>query len=260
MNNTKNQVFWRWYAFGQCGWNYEKMQGLGYLFSIYPFIEEQYKDKDQLSAIAKTHSQFFNTNNAMAPAILAVDMALEENKGIEAKDAVVGIKTGLMGPLAGIGDTLFFVIPTTIIGSIASYMALNGNPIGLLLWPLFGLIRLVFMRFIFTQGYKEGVNLISSLTTSLNKVTRAANILGLTVIGALIPAVVKGKLSFVFSYGDATQKLQDVANQIMPGLIPLLIVLFTYWLLGLKYMNSTRVILILLVLGIVFYNLNILGI
>lgn len=259
MNKVIKRVFWRWFLVGQAGWNYEKMQGLGYLYSIYPFLEKKYTQPEDLKEAARVHSQFFNTNNAMAPGIFGVNLALEEKTGLAGKDAVAGIKTGLMGPLAGIGDTLFFVIPTTIIGSVASYLALQGNPIGLVLWLLFALIRVLFMRFSINKGYQEGVNLLGSLTDSLNRVTRAANILGLTVIGALIPSVVKAKLNFEFSYGEVSLKLQSIADQIMPGLIPLLVVALTYWMLGLKNMNSTRVILILIVLGIVGYNLSILG-
>lgn len=259
MNKVLKRVFWRWFLFGQSGWNYEKMQGLGYLYSIYPFLEKKYAKPEELKDAAKVHSQFFNTNNTMAPGILGVNIALEEQTGLAGKDAVAGIKTGLMGPLAGIGDTLFFVIPTTIIGSVASYLALQGNPVGLVLWLLFALVRMLFMRFSISKGYQEGVNLLGSLTNNLNKITRAANILGLTVIGALIPSVVKANLNFEFSYGEVSLKLQSIADQIMPGLIPLLVVGFTWWLLGLKKMNSTRVIFVLIALGIIGYNLNILG-
>ena len=259
MNKVLKRVFWRWFLFGQSGWNYEKMQGLGYLYSIYPFLEKKYAKPEEQKDAAKVHSQFFNTNNTMAPGILGVNIALEEQTGLAGKDAVAGIKTGLMGPLAGIGDTLFFVIPTTIIGSVASYLALQGNPVGLVLWLLFALVRMLFMRFSISKGYPEGVNLLWSLTNNLNKITRAANILGLTVIGALIPSVVKANLNFEFSYGEVSLKLQSIADQIMPGLIPLLVVGFTWWLLGLKKMNSTRVIFVLIALGIIGYNLNILG-
>ncbi|HHZ6825690.1 TPA: PTS system mannose/fructose/sorbose family transporter subunit IID [Klebsiella michiganensis] len=259
MNKVLKRVFWRWFLFGQSGWNYEKMQGLGYLYSIYPFLEKKYAKPEEQKDAAKVHSQFFNTNNTMAPGILGVNIALEEQTGLAGKDAVAGIKTGLMGPLAGIGDTLFFVIPTTIIGSVASYLALQGNPVGLVLWLLFALVRMLFMRFSISKGYQEGVNLLGSLTNNLNKITRAANILGLTVIGTLIPSVVKANLNFEFSYGEVSLKLQSIADQIMPGLIPLLVVGFTWWLLGLKKMNSTRVIFVLIALGIIGYNLNILG-
>ena len=156
MNKVLKRVFWRWFLFGQSGWNYEKMQGLGYLYSIYPFLEKKYTKPEEQKEAARVHSQFFNTNNTMAPGILGVNIALEEQTGLAGKDAVAGIKTGLMGPLAGIGDTLFFVIPTTIIGSVASYLALQGNPVGLILWLLFSLVTCCLCALASAKGIRKG--------------------------------------------------------------------------------------------------------
>lgn len=258
MNKVLTRVFWRWFLFGQSGWNYEKCRVLAICTASTRSLRRNTPDlksrrmqlKYTASSLTPTTPWRLDPRGKYRP---------EEQTGLAGKDAVAGIKTGLMGPLAGIGDTLFFVIPTTIIGSVASYLALQGNPVGLILWLLFALVRMLFMRFSISKGYQEGVNLLGSLTNSLNKITRAANILGLTVIGALIPSVVKANLNFEFSYGEVSLKLQSIADQIMPGLIPLLVVGFTYWLLGLKKMNSTRVIFVLITLGIVGYNLNILG-
>ena len=123
MSNTNNgltkegkSVFWRWYFLGGAGWNYEKMQGLGYYFSMLPMIKKQ-KDEEARKTLAKTELQFFNTNNTMAPIIMGVDCALQDQTGAEAADTIAALKTGMMGPLAGIGDTLFHVIPSTIIGT-----------------------------------------------------------------------------------------------------------------------------------------------
>ncbi|WP_250638164.1 PTS system mannose/fructose/sorbose family transporter subunit IID [Paenibacillus larvae] len=157
-----NKSFWRWYFFGQAGWNYEKMQGLGYYYSMYPMLESVYKDEEEKKEAAMNHLQFFNTNNSTAPVILGVNTALEKEKGIAAKDTITSLKTGMMGPLAGIGDTLFFVIPTTIIGSIASYLALKGNPAGLVLWILFGIFRLLFMRIFAWGGTGKELNWLAS--------------------------------------------------------------------------------------------------
>lgn len=77
---------------------------------------------------------------------MGVDCALQDETGADASDTIAALKTGMMGPLAGIGDTLFHVIPSTIIGSIASYMALEGSPLALVLWIFFGLLRLFCMK------------------------------------------------------------------------------------------------------------------
>lgn len=256
MTKETKQVFWRWYFLGGAGWNYEKMQGLGYYFSMLPMVKKQ-KDEEDRKNLAKTELQFFNTNNTMAPIIMGVDCALQEQKGAEAADTIAALKTGMMGPLAGIGDTLFHVIPSTIVGSIASYMALEGSPLALILWICFGLIRFFCMKNFFAMGYREGAKIVGELGNRLKKITKAANILGITVIGALIPSVVNAKFAFEFSWGEVSITLQELADQIMPSLAPTLVVFLAYWMLGRKKMNSTRVTLLLVVLGIVAYNLKI---
>lgn len=90
----------------------------------------------------------------------------------------------------------------------------------------------------------------------MKTLTNAASILGLTVVGALIPAVVTYVLDLKYSMGKVTLNAQDMLNQIMPGLLPLSIVLFSYWLLGKKKMNSTKLIFVLIALGMLLGNLN----
>ncbi len=251
-----NKVFWRWYFLGGCGWNYEKMQGLGYYFSMLPMVKKL-KDQDDQKKLAKTELQFFNTNNTMAPIIMGVDCALQDETGADAVDTIAALKTGMMGPLAGIGDTLFHVIPSTIIGSIVSYMALEGSPLALILWIFFGLFRMFCMKNFFNLGYREGAKIVSEIGTRLKKITQSANILGITVIGALIPSVVNAKFAYEFSWGEVSISIQQLADQIMPSLAPTLVVFMAYWMLGRKKMNSTRVTLLLVVIGILAYNLKI---
>ncbi|PNV63632.1 PTS fructose transporter subunit IID [Clostridium sp. chh4-2] len=259
MSGVKKQTFWRWYFLGGAGWNYEKMQGLGYYFSMLPLVKKCYQNEEDKKTAAMTELQFFNTNNTMAPIIMGVDNAIQEEKGIDAIDTVASLKTGMMGPLAGIGDTLFHVIPSTIIGSIASYMALEGSPAALILWILFGILRLGFMRSFFAMGYREGAKVVSELGNRLKKITKAANVLGIMVIGALVPSVVNAKFAYVFNMGEVTKSVQELADQIMPALAPALVVFFTYWMLGRKKMNSTRVTFLLVFVGIIAYNLKIFG-
>ena len=256
MTKEGKKVFWRWYFLGGCGWNYEKMQGLGYYFSMLPMIKKHQNPDDQ-KKLAKTELQFFNTNNTMAPIIMGVDCAIQDETGADSADTIAALKTGMMGPLAGIGDTLFQVIPSTIIGSIASYMALEGSPLALILWILFGLFRAFCMKNFFNLGYKEGARIVSEIGNRLKKITQAANILGITVIGALIPSVVSAKFAYEFSWGEVSISIQQLADQIMPSLAPTLVVFFAYWMLGRKKMNSTRVTLLLVVVGILAYNLKI---
>lgn len=121
----------------QLGWNYERMQGSGYLYTILPQLRKIYGDgTPELKAMMKTHSQFFNTSNFLNTIITGIDMAIEEEEGVDARETVAGIKVGLMGPFAAIGDSIFGALLPTIFGALAANMAVSGNPIGALLWML----------------------------------------------------------------------------------------------------------------------------
>lgn len=136
-------------------------------------------------------------------------------------------------------------------------MALEGNPIGIFLWIAFNFLRLFCMKKFMKIGYEQGSKLVGSIGGMLKNITEAANILGITVVGALIPSVINLKFNFEWQNGEVLFKLQDIADKIMPGLAPVAAVAFTYWLLGRKGMNSTRVIFILMALGIVLHNLKV---
>lgn len=256
---TMKSVFRRWLFGVHTCWNYEKMQGLGFCYAMIPALKKIYKDdKEGLKEAVQHNMQFFNTNASTGSAIVGAALALEE-KGPEAREAVTAIKTGLMGPLAGVGDTLFVVLPNTVIGSIAAYMALEGQPIGILLWIAFNILRLFCMSKFMTLGYEKGSMLVGSIGGLLKNLTEAANILGITVVGALVPSVLNAKFALEWQNGEVLFSLQEIADKIMPGLAPVAIVGFTYWLLGRKKMTSTKAIFILMGLGIVLYNLKILA-
>lgn len=252
-------VYKRWLLGGQLGWNYERMQGLCYCYAIMPVLRKLYKDEEDLKRATKLHLQFFNTEPDVAHLILGADVAIEEAQGLEAEEAVVAIKTGLMGPLAGIGDTIFGVIASTVFGSIAAYMALNGSSAGIWIWMIWSVFRW-FLRWEFTKfGYRQGTRLVTVMADRLQNVTEAASILGLTVIGALIPTVVTPKVPLVFKAGDVTMEIQQILDQIMPALIPVIIVAFVYWILGRKKMTSTKAIWILLAMSIILGALGVVG-
>ena len=253
------KVRYRWLLLGEAAWNYEKMQGLGYCYSMIPVLKKLYPDEADMKKALQTHLQFFNTHQEFAEIILGIDIAMEEKEGAASLEAVSAIKTGLMGPLAGIGDTLFGVIANTIFFSVGSYMALEGNPIGIFLYLIWGVVRIIMRGYFIRIGYREGTKLIENLGDKMNRVTEAASILGLTVVGALIPSVVSANVPFVFKSGEVEMELQAILNQIMPGLIPVLLVLLVYTLLNRKGMTSFKAIIFVMILGIACSAAGILG-
>lgn len=254
---TINKVFVR-NLFGlQWGWNYEKMQGLGYAWVMMPALKRIYKDDPEgMKTALAMQLGYFNTAQAMSHLIVGADMALEEELGAESESVVASLKTGLMGPFAGVGDTLFIAIYRAVVFSIASYIALEGNVIGLII-PIIACLATILLRYKFTLiGYQQGRKIATGFADQIAPITEAAAILGLTVVGGLIASVISYKIDLTFQMGDVSLVLQDMLDKIMPCLIPLSIVLFSYWLLGKKKMNSTRLIFVLIALGMILGNLQ----
>ena len=251
-----NKVIWRNMFALQWSWNYETMQGSGYGWCTIPALKELYDDPEDLKKMLKIESTYFNTTPAMAHLIMGADLAMQEQFGTASEETITGIKTGLMGPFAGIGDTIFLTIYRAVFFSIASYIALNGSAVGLLVPLVMGLI-IIYVRYRFTLlGYYKGQQLAQSFGDTVSKITECASVLGLTVVGGLIPSVFSYSTDLVFTLGEKEFVVQDYLNMIVPSLIPLLIVFLSYWLLGKKWMNSTKLIFVLLLIGLVLGNLN----
>jgi PTS system mannose-specific IID component len=234
-------------------------------------IEKLYGDNPELKDKAlKVHSQFFNTQPAMGDMILGIDVAIEEQNptavGIETAAAV---KTALMGPFAGIGDTIFGMIAGAVFGSIAASMAVEGSAIGIVIWTVWYAAVLFLIRpRLFDMGYTQGIKLVTSLSGQMNALTEAASVLGLTVVGAMIATMVKFPLATINvkigtdADGSDLMKafpLMDYANSIMPALFPALLAALCYWLLGQKWMNSNKLIVAVVVLAIVLRVLGVLA-
>lgn len=242
-------VNFRWLFGSQICWNYERMMSTGYLFAMLPVMKKLYPVKEERVAVMQSHLQFFNSNPSLDHLLVGATLAIEEQEGFKAKDMVSSLKTGLMGPLAGVGDTIMGVIAETVFGSIAAYMALKGSAVGLVIWLCWYLFRVAFRLKIFDLGYAEGVKLVGSMGDKIHSITKAATVLGLTVIGAMIPTVIKANVAFVYKSGEVTMKLQEILDQIMPSLIPVALVGLIYYLLSKKWMNSTRAILLMIVIS-----------
>ena len=249
---TLNAVWKRYLLAAEMTFNYENYQGLNYAYCIYPALKEIYgDDSEKLREAMESHLSFFNTNVVLGGNLtLGIDCAMEEN-GADLRD-VANLKTSLMGPLAGVGDTLFFVIPKVIFGGIAGYMALEGNPVGAFLYVgVFAILRFVLGRFFFFKGYEKGSSLITSVGGTMQNILNSLSILGMTVVGALIPETVSASCPLVIKTGELSFEVQSYINDIMPNLLPAVIVALAYFLLGKKNMSSTKLIYIMFAIGIV---------
>lgn len=235
----------------QWGWNYERMQASGYLYMILPQLRKIYGDgTPELKEMMRTHTQFFNTSNFFHTLVTGIDLALEENEGVAAKDTVIGIKTGLMGPFAAIGDAIFGSTIPAIMGGLAAGLAIDGNPLGIFLWIGVTIAINVFRWKQLEFAHKEGVKLVTTMQDKLSAITDAATVLGTFMVAALIATMINFKFTYTQSFGGVTFNLQETLDKIFPRLVPALFTGFVYWLLGKKGMNSTKAIFIVIIIAI----------
>lgn len=244
----------------QWGWNYERMQGSGYLYTILPQLRKMYGDGSaELKEMMKTHVQFFNTSNVLNTMITGIDLAIEEEQGISSKQTVQGIKVGLMGPVAAIGDSLFGSLWPTVFGALAAAMAVKGNPFGCILWMIGQLVLVAFRWKQLKFAYGEGVSLVTTMSDKLSAITNAATLMGVFMVGGLVATMVNVKISLVPKIGDVTIDLQNTLDMILPRVFPALIVGVVYWMLGKKKMTSTRAIFIVLIVSVALSALGIIS-
>ena len=244
----------------QLGWNYERMQGSGYLYTILPQLRKMYgDDTEELKEMMQTHAQFFNTSNFFNTIITGIDLAVEEKKGYQSKETVSGLKAGLMGPFAAFGVSIFGALIPTIFGALAANMAINGNPTGIFIWIAAQIAVMIFRWKQLEFAYKEGVSLVTTMQHRLTALTDAATLLGVFMVGALVATMVNVKFSWAPVIGDLTIDMQNNLDMILPRLLPAAIVGAIYWMLGKKNMTSTRAIFIVLVVCIALSALGVIS-
>ena len=259
------KVFWRSFTM-EWTWNYERQANLGYGFAMVPILEKLYKDKPEEKAEAlQRHLEFFNTTPHVSTLILGISSAMEEQNSTQEDfdtSSINNVKVGLMGPLAGIGDSLLWGTLRIIATGIGTSLALQGNILGPILFLLIFNIPHIILRYICMMGgYKLGAGFLSKMQQGglMDKVTYGASIVGLMSIGAMIATMVTVNIPLSYGEGDSAIVRGDILNGIIPGIIPLLFTGFIYWLVTKKKMKTTVALLLILVIGIIGSLTGILG-
>lgn len=284
----RQKVWWR-SQFLQGSWNYERMQNLGWAYSLIPAIKKLYTKKEDQAAALERHLEFFNTHPYVAAPIMGVTLALEEERanGVEIDDAAIqGVKIGMMGPLAGIGDPVFWFTVRPILGALGASLAASGNIVGPLLF-FFGwnAIRMAFLWYTQEFGYKAGSEITKDMSGGILKdITKGASILGMFILAVLVqrwvsinftvnlPGKQLAEGAYInFPEGAVTgaelkgiladalgglsldkiqpQTLQGQLNSLIPGLMGLLLTFLCMWLLK-KKVSPIAIILALFAVGI----------
>lgn len=247
---------YQWQSF-----NYETMQSPGFAQFIAPSLKKIYDDDEKLAA-EKTDqylSTFYNTENTMGQIIHGATLALEESRSEGVTETAVALRTGLMGPFAGLGDSIFKVSCKVIFGSLAGYMALENSMVGLFLCILITIFTGVFCRYwLFMGGYKQGVSFITTKQDMIKGLTAAVTIMGLVVVGCMIPSTVKISIPYVFAYGEAEQSIQAILDAIFPFLLPVGVTALIYKGLGSKKMTTVKMVWLIILICVVLSWIGIL--
>ena len=220
------KTFILWETMTETCLSYERLMSLGFCHAMTPVINRLYSDdKEERVKALRRHMLFFNTENNWGAFIPGLVASMEEdyaNGGNVSEDMIKTIKVGLMGPLAGIGDTVTQGLVKTVTLAIAVDMTLKGSAIGPWIFVfLYTLYLLLMGIFTFNQGYKVGRSVLNKITDKkiMNKITDLLSIIGLTIAGAMVANNVSISTPLVLTFADSTVIFQDLLNAIMPSML-----------------------------------------
>ena len=215
----------RWMPMAVNTFTYQYQQAGSVVFALGPALRKIYPNDDEYVVALNNHFNYFNAHPWMANLVLGAALGIEDEGGIEAKDAVQSFKIALMGPMAGIGDSLI-------------WLALN--------------ICFMFARvWLMEVGYFSGTKLVGMLGDKVSMLTETLSLLGLIVAGALIPTVVKITTPLTFTAGDSVTEIQSILDQIFPFLLPVAATAMCYKLVTSGKVSVSVLILIIVALSMV---------
>lgn len=238
-------------SFLQASFNYERMQSAGFTWSMAPLAEKVFgDDKASLSRFLTDNLEFINTHPNLVGFLMGLMMSLEE-EGAD-PSTTKGLKLALFGPIAGIGDAIFWFTILPIVAGISCSFASQGSLLGPIIFFL-TYVAIWVMRIFWTHlGYKLGVGSIDYITEYSDTVANAATILGITVIGALIATYVSVELLPVITVdGGIEVALQaDFFDHIFPAFLPFCVTMTLFYLLKKKQANPVVLIVGIIVISI----------
>ena len=250
-------AWFRWLTFSHSCYNYERLQGLGFAHSMTPIIQRLYKTPEEIASALQRHLVFFNTEPNVGAMVHGITVAMEEERasgGQIPDEAINSVKSGLMGPLAGVGDSLTQGLITPVLMAVGIGLAQQGNLAGPVLYLVMESAAIISISyFTWMQGYRWGKAAVERILGAglLQPLTEAATVLGLTVVGGLSATAVQLSTKLSITVGPQTVRLQtDVFDRILKGLLPLALTLFVWWLLS-KKKSPLTVIAVIFAVGLV---------
>lgn len=249
-----NRIFWRSF-FGQASrvGGQARQHAIGFLYSLLPALDRYYADDEEgkRNALIR-HVQFYNVTTMLSTLVLGIIASMErensENEDFD-ENSIVAIKISLMGPLSGIGDSIFIGVVRVIAAGVGISLSLNGSIMGPILFLLIYNVPSIILRYYLTfVGFSSGSGFIASMyeSGSMKVLTKAACTLGLIMVGAMTATTVTftSAISIPVSNADPVM-LQTYLDAIFKGLVPLLLTL------GCKYLLDKKVNVNVIMVGVV---------
>ena len=256
---TLTKSFHNWYYGNLTCFSQERMQTFGYLCSMLPVVNELYDKQEDKAKAMQTYTAFFNTEPQIGSVIVGMTAGLEEARanGDDVDDETInGLRAGLMGPLAGIGDSLVVGTVIPILLGVALGMSDGGSPLGaifyIIVWNLFAYFG---MKFLYFKGYELGGKAVDFLVGPQGEALRESiTMLGGIVIGAVAATWVSVSTSFTLTAEGATEpylNLQKTLDSVYPGFLTAAFVMLCWYLLAKRKMSPIKVMLLLVVIAFV---------
>ena len=256
---------WLWTTSTEACYNYERLQALGAANLMITPIRELYDTNEKRVEELKKYMVFYNSEVfTVGPIINGIACSMEEARANGEKvtdEDINSVRTGLMGPVAGIGDTVMQGILFPILFGIGCSMALDGSYLGpILSFVVFEALIFGCGYFMFMTGYKHGKSSLLKILKNgtIDKIINSFSIVGLMVVGSMAASRVTIDTPLSFQIGEGVTSLQSVLDSLAPGLIPLGITMLVWWMLK-KKVNTVWIIIVIFIVGIIGYYTGILG-
>lgn len=253
------QVLLRYVFSRQTCFNYETMQSGPWVWSMHPAMKKIYGDDAVIAEKYKSYFKFFNCHPWFGQLILMSNLAVESTKVPNATETALDVRTSLMGPLAGLGDAIVWVLLPTVTGAIAGYQAQQGSLVGMILAMIVNFALWMVFWFLSYPVYEKGVTFITEKANSLRNLTEVCSILGIIVMGAMVASTVNVHFAATWTVGDLTQNLDELLNAIIPSFGSVVTTALMYWALGKKGVKASWLIWVVIAVAIIFGGIGFLG-
>lgn len=228
-------MFFRQFT-SQCSQSYDKMMAYGFMYTLEKPLRKIYPDDEDFYRALDRHTEFFNMTPHVLPFVAGLSVSMEEQAARDPSfdiSSVNAVKVGLMGPLSGIGDSFYWGTFRVVAAGIGIGLAATGNPLGPIIYALIYTVVNVLRRIVSAHlGYNLGTKFLeqSAQSNLMNKLTDAAGVLGMTVVGAMIATMVSLNTSLVFTFGESEVALQAIFDDIFLGILPMAATFICLWL------------------------------